>query len=71
MSLELLLDFSLECTLPLLEQLNMPLDPPFEGVLPQFETALLFFKLLLKQLEGRERHVALTLRITADLQSNR
>src|SRR5262249_20227909 len=57
-SLELLLDFSFECTLPLLEQLNLPLDPPFQGA---FEKALLFFKLLLKELQGRERHVALTL----------
>jgi exonuclease VII small subunit len=60
-SLELLLDFSFKRTLPLLEQLNLPLDPPFQGALSQFEKALLLFKLLLEELQGRERHMELTL----------
>jgi hypothetical protein len=54
---ELLLDPFLERVLPLLEDLNLPLDPPFERAFLQFEKALLLFKLLLEELQGWERHV--------------
>jgi hypothetical protein len=54
---ELLLDPFLERVLPLLEDLNLTLDPSFERALSQFEKTLLPFKLLLEELEGWERHV--------------
>jgi hypothetical protein len=40
----------------LLEQLNLPLDPPFERAFSQFEKALVSFKLLLEELQGWKRH---------------
>jgi hypothetical protein len=54
---ELLLELLFERALPLLEQLNVPLDPPFERTLSQFEEALLSFKLLLEELQGWKRHL--------------
>jgi hypothetical protein len=50
-------DLSFERALALLEQLNVLLDRSFERALSQFEKALLFFKLLLEQLQGWERHL--------------
>jgi hypothetical protein len=54
---ELLLELFFERALPLLEQLNLLLDPPFERALSQFEKALLSFKLLLEELQGWKRHL--------------
>jgi hypothetical protein len=54
---ELLLEFLFEHALPLLEQLNVLLDPPFERTLSQFEKALLSFKLLFEELQGWKRHL--------------
>jgi hypothetical protein len=54
---ELLLELFFELALPLLEQLNLLLDPPFERALSQFEKALVSFKLLLEELQGWKRHL--------------
>src|SRR5262245_56065344 len=54
---ELKFDLSFERALALLEQLNVLLDRSFERALSQLEKALLFFKLLLEQLQGWERHL--------------
>src|SRR6516162_1521137 len=54
--LELMFDLFFERALALLEQLDVLLDRSFERALSQFEEALLFFKFLLEQLQGWERH---------------
>jgi hypothetical protein len=54
---ELLLELFFERALPLLEQLNLPLDPLFERALSQFEKALMSFKLLLEELQGWKLHL--------------
>jgi hypothetical protein len=54
---ELLLELFFERALPLLEQLNLPLDPLFERALSQFEKALMSFKLLLEKLQGWKLHL--------------
>jgi hypothetical protein len=56
-SFELKFDLSFERALALLEQLNVQLDRSFERAPSQLEKALLFFKLLLEQLQGWERHL--------------
>ena len=57
MGFELTFDLSFERALTLFEQLNVLLDRSFERALSQLEKALLFFKLLLEQLQGWERHL--------------